>query len=74
MHIHNIQSTKTVRGGVDDDDFMAYSMQSTASKIEKMYTGKHAADENAAKHQSLAPKYFISLAVVYPVIQAVRVL
>jgi hypothetical protein len=74
MQIQRIPRMKIVRGGVRAVDLIAYSTQSTASKIAYVSAGKTTAAEIAAKIQSVAPKNFITFAVVKPLTQDVSAL
>lgn len=66
MHFHIAANNNTVSGGVFADDFLRYSITSTASRIEKKYIGNMMAEADAAKHQLLAPNCFIIFAVKKP--------
>jgi hypothetical protein len=64
----------TVKGGLEADDFLKYSIMSTQTKTRIRKIGKHMAEAKAAKCQSGAPKNFITLAVAKPFTQHVRAL
>lgn len=74
MSIQIIPSAATVSGGVAAEDFFKYSIRSTARNIENMYAGKAIAEAKPAKHQSVAPKNFMTFAVKKPLTHAVKAL